>query len=163
MLQAAGPLQLCAGQPASCEAAIHAMRKVFNSFDAEAVLQVNATNAFNCLNCHAALRNISVLCPSFARSLINTYREDSKLYIDSNYLLSQEGTTQGDPLAMPMYALGAVPLIQKSANIDVSQMWYADDTSAGGSLQSLCSWWDHLICLGPDFGYFPKAVKTCLL
>ena len=83
------------------------MRKVFES--SEAVLQVDTTNAFNCLNCQAALRNILVLCPTFARILINTYREDSKLYIN---LLSQEGTTQGDPLAMPMDALGVVPLIQ---------------------------------------------------
>ena len=112
------------------------MRKVFDSSDVEAVLQVDATNAFNRLNNQAALRNISVLCPSFARILINIYHEDSKLYIDGNYLLSQEGTTQGDPLAMPMYALGVVPLIQKLANIDVSQMWYADDASVGGSLQS---------------------------
>ena len=69
-----------------------------------------------------ALRNISVLSPSFARILINTYREDSKLYTDGNYLFSQEGTTQGDPLKVPTYALGAVPLIQKLADIDVSQM-----------------------------------------
>ena len=58
MLQAAGPLQLCAGQPAGCKAAIHAMRKVFDLSEAEAVLQVDATNAFNCLNRQAALRNI---------------------------------------------------------------------------------------------------------
>jgi len=44
VLQAAGPLQLCAGQPAGCEVVIHAMRKVFDSSDAEAVLQVDATN-----------------------------------------------------------------------------------------------------------------------
>ena len=50
VLQAAGPLQLCAGQPAGCEAAIHAMRKIFDSADSEGVLQVDATNAFNCLN-----------------------------------------------------------------------------------------------------------------
>ena len=134
MLQAAGPLQLCAGQPAGCEAAIHAMRAVFDSSDTEAVLQVDASNAFNRLNRQAALRNISVLCPSFARILINSYREDSKLYIDGSYILSQEGTTQGDPLAMPMYALGVVPLIQQLADFEVSQMWYADDASAGGSL-----------------------------
>jgi len=50
VLQVADPLQLCAGQPAGCEVAVHAMRKVFDSPDAEVVLQVNATNAFNCLN-----------------------------------------------------------------------------------------------------------------
>ena len=42
-------------------------------------------------------------------------------------------------------------------------MWYADDALAGGSLQNLRCWWDNLICLGPDFGYFPNAVKTCLI
>ena len=67
------------------------------------------TNAFNCLNHQTALRNISIICPSFARILINTYCVNSLLYIDGDYILSQEGTTQGDPLAMPMYALGVVP------------------------------------------------------
>jgi len=41
-------------------------------------------------------------------------------------------------------------------------MWYADDASVGGSLISLRSWWDTLIYLGPDFGYFPNASKTYL-
>ena len=163
VLQAVGPLQLCAGQPAGCEAAIHAMQRVFDSPETEGVLQVDATNAFNCLNRQAALRNISILCPSFARILINTYRMDSRLFIDGEYILSQEGTTQGDPLAMPMYALGVVPLIRQLAVIKVSQLWYADDASAGGSLRGLCSWWDRLVCLGPDYGYYPNAAKTCLI
>ena len=42
-------------------------------------------------------------------------------------------------------------------------MVYADNASAGSLLQCLRSWWDHLISLGPDFGYFPNAVKTCLI
>ena len=71
----AGPLQLCAGQPAGCESTIHAMRKAFEP--SEAVLQVDATKAFNCLNRQATLRDILVLCPSFARILINTNHEDS--------------------------------------------------------------------------------------
>jgi len=124
---------------------------------------VDATNAFNRLNCQVALRNISILCPSFARILINTYQEDFKCYINGNFVLSQEGTTQGDPLAMPMYALGVVPLIQKLAGIDVSQMLYADDALAGGSLRSLRAWWDHLVCLGSDYRYFSNGVKTCLI
>ena len=117
----------------------------------------------NCLNQQAALRNIFVLCPSLATILTNTYREDSKLYIDGSFILSQEGTTQGDPLAMPMYALGIVPLIQWLAEYKVSQMWYADDASAGGSLLNLRSWWDCVVRLGPEFGYNPNASKTCLI
>jgi len=59
------------------------------------------------------------------------YHVDSLLYIDGDYILSQEGTTQGDPLAMPMYAIGVVPLIQQLAEIKVSKIRYADDTFAG--------------------------------
>ena len=55
VLQAAGPLQPCAGQPAGCEMAIHAMQRVFDSPYTEGILQVDATNAYNCLNRQAAL------------------------------------------------------------------------------------------------------------
>ena len=74
ILEAAGPLQLCAGQDAGCEAAIHAMRSLFADENTESVLLVYASNAFNSLNRQVALCNISILCPSLAVILINTYR-----------------------------------------------------------------------------------------
>ncbi len=54
-----------------------------------------------------ALHNITRLCPSLATVLINTYRA---LFVDGDVLYSREGTTQGDPLAMPMYALAIMPM-----------------------------------------------------
>ena len=57
---------------------------------------------------------------------------------------------------MPMHALSVV---QQLPDFEVSQMWYADDASVGGSLESLHSWWDSLICLGPDFGYFQILLR----
>ena len=86
---AAGPLQLCAGYQSGCEAAVHAMRQVFESPSTEAVLLVDATNAFNVLNRQVALRNIRHLCPPLSKILINTYREDVRLFIDGETLLSQ--------------------------------------------------------------------------
>ena len=50
ILEAAGALQLCVGQEAGSEAAIHAMRNVFQDGQSKAVLLVDATNAFNSLN-----------------------------------------------------------------------------------------------------------------
>ncbi len=99
---AAGSLQLCAGQIAGAEAAVHATREFFSEEATEAVLLVDASNAFNNLNRQTALRNIRGLCPSIATTLINTYRNSTDLFVDGTALLSQEGTTQGDPLAMPM-------------------------------------------------------------
>lgn len=57
------------------------------------------------------------------------------LYIDSQSLLLSKGTTQGDVLAMPMYSLAIVLLIDKLSDIDgICQTWYADDASATGNL-----------------------------
>ncbi len=77
-------------------------------------------------------------------------------------LISQEETTQGDPLAMPMYALATVPLINKlKENVnDINQVWYADDASGSRTINSLRLWWD---IIGPKFSYFPNLSKTWLL
>ena len=53
------------------------------------------------------------------------------MYVDGSILYSQEGTTQGDPLAMPMYAIALLPLIEGvNPEQSVTQMWYADDATA---------------------------------
>ena len=54
ILKAAGPLQTCAGLKAGIEASIHSMRKIYERDETEAVLLVDADNAFNRLNCAAA-------------------------------------------------------------------------------------------------------------
>ena len=97
VLEAAGSLQLCAGQDAGNEAAVHAMRAIFCDDSTEAVLLVDASNAFNSLNRQVALHNIQAICPPLANILINTYRQDIPLFIDGRHIFSSEGTTQGDP------------------------------------------------------------------
>ena len=161
--EAAGPLQVCAGHISGCEAAVHAMRQVYDSQQTEAVILVDASNAFNALNREAALRNIQQLCPSLSKIIINTYREDSELFIDGSTLYSQEGTTQGDPLAMAMYAIALTPLIHQLEKEGIKQAWYADDATAGGSLKPLKEWWDQIVDLGPAYGYYPNAAKTWLI
>ena len=75
-------------------------------------------------------------------TLINTYSHESSLYSDGESIPSREGTTQGDPLAMAMFALATLPLVNKLSR-DVKQCWYADDASAGGELQHIKVWWVH--------------------
>ena len=55
--------------------------------------------------------------------------------MDGKVLLSREGTTQGDPLAMPTYAIATLPLIRRL--VGVRQIWYADDATAMGEVEAL--------------------------
>ena len=66
---------------------------------------------------------------------------------------------------MGMYALAMVPLIRRLRTEvpDVSQVWFADDASAVGSLSSQLTWWRQLSSYGPAYGYFTNAVKTILI
>ena len=62
-----------------------------------------------------------------------------------------------------MYAIAITPLIHHLEHHGVKQAWYADDATAGGALKQLKQWWDGLAELGPDYGYFPNAIKTWLV
>ena len=112
--EAAGSLQLSAGQLSGIEAAVHAVDSLFQQEEAEAILLVDANNVFNnSFNHLSALHDIRRLCPSFTTVLINSYRSPTELFVDGDVIYSSEGTTQGDPLAAPMYALAMIPLIKK--------------------------------------------------
>ena len=100
--------------------------------------------------------------------LHNSYNTPAMLYLENgDHILSQEGVTQGDNAAMAMYALSTRLLIQAlsngTANDEVKQVWYADDSSAVGSLAGVKKWWEYLQANGPDFGYSLKPTKTILL
>jgi hypothetical protein len=158
-----GSIQLCAGQEAGCEAAVHAITRLFEDEATDGLLLVDADNAFNRLNRSAALWNIQFTCPSFSTVLINCYRRPSRLFVTGGMELeSCEGTTQGDPLAMAMYAVATIPFIHTLHGI-LSQVWFADDAQGVGSLTALRAWWDKILQLGPKYGYFPKATKTHLV
>ena len=159
---AAGPLQVCAGQVGGCEAAIHAMRLIFNEHDD----LIDVKNAFNSVNRLAALHNIQVLCPPFSCVLINSYRDPVRMVIPGGgEIMSCEGTTQGDPLAMGMYALAITPLIRElsECQLDTKQVWYADDATGAGTCSNLKRWWDCLTSIGPKYGYFPNSPKCHLV
>ena len=90
------------------------MKKVFEDDDSEAILLVDAENAFNNFNRKVALQNIKQLCPPFSQYLFNIYQKPAKMviadYTKHDYIFSNEGCTQGDVTAMAIYALGIGPL-----------------------------------------------------
>ena len=72
--------------------------------------------------------------------MINCYRTNAYLFVGGAVLYFHEGTTQGDPLAMTMFALVTVPLINAIATDETVQAWFADDAASGGRIQHLHQW-----------------------
>ena len=139
ILESSSSLQVCAGHKSGSEAAVHAMNSLFQHEETDAVLLVDASNAFNSLNRAATLHNIKIVCPAVATFAINTYRASARLFVTGGKeLVSAEGTTQGDPLAMCLYALSLQPLISRlQAVSQAKQCWFADDATGCGSIQNI--------------------------
>ena len=93
-------------------------------------------------------------------TLINTYSHESSLYSDGESIPSREGTTQGDPLAMAMFAPATLPLVNKLSQ-DVKQCCYADDASAGVAAHLGLAGWSHAD--GSQYGYLSNPEKTWLV
>ena len=165
VIDASGSFQVCAGLKCGSEAAIHAMREIFEAESSDAVLLVDASNAFNSLNRSAALHNVRALCPTLATFAINTYRKPARLFIiGGKEISSSEGTTQGDPIAMGLYSICLQPLISHlSLSSSARQCWFADDASASGTIEELKKWWEELVTEGPQLGYLPNAIKCWLI
>ena len=164
--EAAGPLQTATGLKAGAEAAIRSMRLIFEDPSTEAIILVDASNAFNSLNRKVVLHNIQITCHSFSYFLINTYRNPPRMIIlGGAETQSTEGTTQGDNLAMSFYAIGTVQiqhLLRLSAS-DVKQVWLTDDATGAGSVDSLKKWWDDIIDQGNRFGYYVNQKKSWII
>ena len=139
-----GPLQVCAGQESGCEAAVHTMSKMYKEEHTEAVLLADAANAFDFVNRKVFLHNINVVCPSISIYVQNCYTLPSRLFIiRGTEIQSSEGTTQVDPVAMPIYMLSVIPhvlmvleITNTNTNSDAKMVAYADDFSAAGSILS---------------------------
>ena len=114
------------------------MATIFYDDSCEGAILVDADNAFNRINRKVVLHNIKVICPIIATYAINCYQQSGRLFVTGGIeLSSDEGTTQGDPAAMPLYALGTIPLLQAISTVDTIHAAFADDLTAGGKLITL--------------------------
>ena len=93
---------------------------------------------------------------------LDCYRSDAELFVGGETLHSAEGTTQGDPLSMAIYALGTLPRV-RLAEAKATQACFADDASAGDKLVKLRAWLSALCEHGPRYGYYANASTTRLV
>ena len=141
---------MAAGVRGGCEAAVHSLRQKFDSEECEAVLLLDAQNAFNTLNRKLTLHHVAIHCPILGTFLRNIYGCARDLWVGKTVLSSEEGATQGCPTAMGMYSLGLSPLIEEVKESDVFQIFFADDGNGSGDLDSLYEWYRSM-----------EARKTC--
>ena len=167
VMKAVNSLQVCAGQEAGAEATIHTVHDISKDHTTEAVLLIDAENAFNAINRKAMLHNISVLCLIISTYISNCYNTPGRLFIIGvTEILSKEGATQRDPTAMAAYALRVTPLIQNlleitsSSKLYAKEIAYGDDFTATGPIKDIKCYWEHLSSLAPVFDYYPKASKS---
>ena len=168
ILNSTGYTQLCAGQEPGCEVAVHCVNDLFQSDENHGFIQIDASNAFNSINRNILLGNIKIICPEIATYIINCYIRSARLFVmGGKEMTSSEGTTQGDPIAMSMYAMGLMPLLTTVAfNFhpqELHQIAFADDLTGIGKLHHLKSWWDSVIRYGPSIGYYVNQRKSWLI
>ena len=89
----------------------------------DGILLVDANYIFNRFNQEVAIHNIQYTCPLLTIMIINFYRAPVRLFVTGRMeLSSEEGTTQGFPLPMAMYAVCTVSLIDACRGTQSSGM-----------------------------------------
>ena len=111
-----------------------------------------------------------VPCPEISIYVFNCYAVPSRLFVTGGLeILSEEGTTQGDPVAMPLYAICILPLLETvirvvtEKNLFIKYVAFADDVTGAGNLDALKVWWDAIIHYGPFLGYYVNPSKSWLI
>ena len=125
-----------------------------NEFHTDAVLLINAENAFSSINRKVILHNLKLTCPIIATYIIICYATPSRLFIvGGGEILSSEWTTQTDPTAMRVYALGILPLIKFMLEfiilneMNAKEVVFVDDFNVAGSLNSIKDYWDKITAI----------------
>ena len=67
LVSSVGSLEVCAGYEAGRESTIHATHKIYKEEESEAILLVDASNAFTSVNRKTVLHNIEIICPPIAK------------------------------------------------------------------------------------------------
>ena len=102
----------------------------------------------------------------------NCYSIPTRLLVSGGLeLISHEGSTQGsaqgDRLGMAICAIGITHILDMmlaAMQNDHSKMvGFPDDVTASGYLEALRRWWDTLMQIGPNYGYYAQPTKSWLI
>ena len=108
---------------------------------------MDVSNAFNSINRNVFLHNVIIVCPAITIYVKNCHLLHSRLFIKGGTeIRSCEGTTQGDLIAMAVYAIAITPMtllivdITSKTDDSTKTAAYADDVTAAGKITQLKNW-----------------------
>ena len=108
----------------------------------------------------------TIICPATTIHVNNCYSLHSQVFIiGGNKIRSCEATTQGDPIAMAVYAIAIILMILMIVDItsktddSTKTAAYTDDVTAAGKIIQLKNWWRPLCMVGPKFWILPRSIK----
>ena len=91
----------------------------------------------------------------------------SRLFITGGKeILSNEGTTQGEQIAMGMYALGLMPLLTSIISNNTENLIHVafdDDLTGVGKIHELIEWWKNVLHYSHYFDYYINESKSWLI
>ena len=104
------------------------MRKISYKDDTEAVLIIDASIVFNVVNKTTFLHNVQVVGPEISVYVRNCYLQPTRhLVVGGTEIRSSEGTIEGDPIAMAVYATSIILLImmilKATDRLPIKRIW----------------------------------------
>ena len=88
----------------------------------------------------------------------------SRLFITGGKeISSNEGTIQGDLIAMEVYALSSIPLLTSVISKNTGNLIhvaFTDDLTGVGKIHKLIEWWKNVLRYSPYFGYYANESKS---
>ena len=139
------------------------LKFAIESDDNACVIQIDMSNAFNCIHRSAVLRaSDATPLAHYARW---AYAEPSRLIIGSETILSSSGVQQGDPAGPALFAMAlseTMALEREMFPPNLLDLWYADDGCLVGALQAVIDGYNQLFEPLATIGLKINS-KKCLL
>ena len=114
------------------------------------------------------LHDIKFICLEIATYASNCYLVPGRLFVNGGLgLTSCEGSMSDHPLGIAIYAIGITPILDMmlvAMQNDRSKMVeFKNYVTASRNLEARRRWWDILMQISQNYGYYPQPTKSWLI
>ena len=121
------------------------------------MLKIDFTNAFNTLSRDAMQAVIREELPELYPFIESCYSGQSYLRFGHYTLLSDEGSQQGDPLGPLLFCATVMSIVKRVKS--QCNIWYTDDGTLGGEIDTLLTDFEMLMAEGRKLGLVVNIAK----